>query len=196
MKKILGVYTSPRRHWVGDGFPVRSFFSYNRQGQHLLSAIRSHGLKLVAAGRTPTAISRAMAVSLLLLSASSQSGGIPVGAELVSAGTPYSPGILSGDTLYVAALQGTDPKTHVLSGDFGQETRNCIENLGRVLKDVHMNYSDVASVQIYLDDMSQFKQVNAIYLEYFKRPLPARTTVQVTKLSLGAHIEISAIAHH
>jgi len=185
MKKILGVYTSPRRHWVGDGFPVRSFFSYNRQGQHLLSAIRSHGLKLVAAGRTPTAISRAMAVSLLLLSASSH-----------SAGTPYSPGILSGDTLYVAALQGTDPKTHVLSGDFGQETRNCIENLGRVLKDVHMNYSDVASVQIYLDDMSQFKQVNAIYLEYFKRPLPARTTVQVTKLSLGAHIEISAIAHH
>ena len=35
MKKILGVYTSPGQHWVGDGFPVRSFFSYNSQGQHL-----------------------------------------------------------------------------------------------------------------------------------------------------------------
>jgi 2-iminobutanoate/2-iminopropanoate deaminase len=138
--------------------------------------------------------SRAFAVFLLLFSASSKSGGIPLGTELVAPGTPYSPGILAGDTLYVAALQGTDPKAHALSDDFGQETRNCIENLGRVLNDAHMSYSDVVAVQIYLDDMSQFKQVNAIYLEYFKPPLPARTTAQVAKLSLGAHIEIAATA--
>jgi 2-iminobutanoate/2-iminopropanoate deaminase len=55
--------------------------------------------------------------------------------------------------------------------------------------DAHMKYSDLVSVQIYLDDMSQF--VNTIYKEYFKSPLPARTTVQVARLSLGAHIEIS-----
>src|ERR1700722_10787570 len=114
------------------------------------------------------AITCVIAVPFFLFSASSEAGGIPLGEELVAAGTPYSPGILSGDTLYVAALQGADPKTHVLPGDFGQETRNCIENLGRVLNDAHMNYSDVASVQIYPDDMLQFKQVNAIYLEYFK----------------------------
>lgn len=35
MKKILGLYSAPRSHWVGDGFPVRSLFSYNTQGQHL-----------------------------------------------------------------------------------------------------------------------------------------------------------------
>jgi 2-iminobutanoate/2-iminopropanoate deaminase len=69
-----------------------------------------------------------------------------------------------------------------------------LENVGRVLNDAHMSYSDVVSVQIYLDDMSQFQEVNAIYKEYFKSPLPARTTVQVAKLSLGAHIEVSAIA--
>ena len=57
-----------------------------------------------------------------------------------------------------------------------------------------MDYSDVISVQVYLEDMSQFQEVNAIYKEYFKNPLPSRTTVQVAKLSLGAHIEISAIA--
>jgi 2-iminobutanoate/2-iminopropanoate deaminase len=57
-----------------------------------------------------------------------------------------------------------------------------------------MNYSDVVSVQIYLDDISQFQEVNAIYKGYFKNPLPSRTTVQIAKLSLGAHIEISAIA--
>jgi len=137
-----------------------------------------------------------LAVCLLLFSASTKSGKTPVGMELVAPGTPYSPGILTGDTLYVAALQGTDPKTHALPSDFSQEARNCLENLGRVLNDAHMNYFDVASVQIYLDDMSQFQEVNAMYKEYFKSPMPARATVQVAKLSLGAHIEISAIAHN
>jgi 2-iminobutanoate/2-iminopropanoate deaminase len=69
-----------------------------------------------------------------------------------------------------------------------------LENVGRVLNDAHMSYSDVVSVQIYLDDMSQFQEVNTIYKEYFKNPFPSRTTVQVAKLSLGAHIEVSAIA--
>jgi 2-iminobutanoate/2-iminopropanoate deaminase len=134
-----------------------------------------------------------LATPLSLFSASTWPG-TPIGAELVAAGTPYSPGILAGNTLYVAALQGTDPKTLALPGDFGQEARNCLDNLGRVLNDARMNLSDVVSVQIYLDDMSQFNEMNTIYKEYFKNPLPARTTVQVVKLSLGAHIEISAIA--
>jgi 2-iminobutanoate/2-iminopropanoate deaminase len=137
-----------------------------------------------------------LAVCLLLFSASTKSGKIQVGMELVAAGTLYSPGILAGDTLYIAALQGTDPKTHALPSGFSQEAMNCLENLGRVLNDAHMNYSDVVSVQIYLDDMSQFQEVNAMYKEYFKSPMPARTTVQVAKLSLGAHIEISAIARN
>jgi 2-iminobutanoate/2-iminopropanoate deaminase len=120
--------------------------------------------------------------------------GIPVGTELVAPGTPYSPGLLSGDTLYVAALQGTDPQSHALPGEFREETRNCLESLGLVLSDAHMNYSDVVSVQIYLVDISRFQEVNAIYLQYFKIPLPARTTVEVSQLSLGARIEIAAIA--
>src|SRR5271155_6194377 len=98
-----------------------------------------------------------LAASFLLFSASTKSGTTPVGAELVAPGTPYSPGILAGDTLYVSGLQGTDPKSHALPGDFSQEARNCFENIGRVLKDAHMSYADVVSVQIYLDDMSKFK---------------------------------------
>src|SRR5271170_491594 len=118
-----------------------------------------------------------LAASFLLFSASTKSGNTPVGAELVPAGTPYSPGILAGDTLYVSGLQGTDPKTHALPGNFSQEARNCLENIGHVLNDAHMDYSDVISVQVYLEDMSQFQEVNAIYKAYFKTPLPARTTV-------------------
>jgi 2-iminobutanoate/2-iminopropanoate deaminase len=117
-----------------------------------------------------------------------------VGAELVPAGTLYSPGVLVGDTLYISGLQGTDPQTHTLPKDFSEEARNCLANVGSVLKDSGMDYSDVVSVQIYLVDLSQFQEVNNLYKEYFKSPFPSRTTVQVSKLSLGSHIEISAIA--
>jgi 2-iminobutanoate/2-iminopropanoate deaminase len=49
-------------------------------------------------------------------------------------------------------------------------------------------------VQIFLQDMNDFKEVNSAYLKVFKSPFPARTTVQVAKLSLGARIEIQAVA--
>jgi len=117
-----------------------------------------------------------------------------VGAELVPAGTLYSPGVLDGDTLYISGLQGTDPQTHTLPNDFGQEAKNCLANVGRVLKDSGMDYSNVASVQVYLVDISQFEEMNGVYKEYFKSPFPSRTTVQVSKLSFGSHIEIAAIA--
>ena len=137
---------------------------------------------------------------LVAAQAFSQSGSQPgprkraLSQELVAPGNLYSPGVQIGGTIYVAGLQGTDLSTHKLPADFGQEVRNCLDNVGRVLKDGGMNYDDVVSVQIFLVDMSQFQQVNAIYKEYFKGVLPARTTVQVAKLSLGSRIEISAVA--
>jgi len=117
-----------------------------------------------------------------------------VGAELVPAGTLYSPGVLVGDKLYISGLQGTDPQTHMLPNDFSQEAKNCLANVGRVLKDSGIDYSNVVSVQVYLVDISQFEEMNGVYKEYFKSPLPSRPTVQVSKLSLGSHIEIAAIA--
>ena len=117
-----------------------------------------------------------------------------LGTNLVPAGTPYSPAILVGNTLYVSGLQGTDPHTHKLLRDFRQELRNCLDNVGQVLKEAGMDYSDVVSAQIFLVDMAQFQQVNSIYKEHFKAPFPSRTTVQVVKLSLGAHVEIAVVA--
>ena len=137
-----------------------------------------------------------LVTTLLLFSAPAEkSGRTPVGTELVPAGTPYSPGFSAGGTLYVSGLQGTDTETHALPSDFGQEVRNCLENVRHVLKDARMDYSDVVSVQIYLTDMSQFDKVNSIYKTYFTSPYPARTTLQVAKLSLGARIEVAAIAY-
>jgi len=118
----------------------------------------------------------------------------PIGADLVPAGTAYSPGVLVGNTLYVSGLQGTDPQTHNLPTDFDQEVKNCLNNIGAVLKGAGMNYSNVVSVQVFLVDMSQFQKMNSIYRQYFQAPLPSRTTVEVGKLSLGARIEIAVVA--
>ena len=117
-----------------------------------------------------------------------------LGADIVPPGTPYSPGILVGDTLYVSGLRGTDRQSHNLPQDFAQEVKNCLDNVGAVLKEGGMGYEDVLSVQIYLVDMSQFQQVNDLYKTYFRNPLPTRTTVQVAKLSIGSRIEIAAVA--
>ena len=137
-----------------------------------------------------------LVTALLLFSAPAEkSSKTPVGAELVPAGTPYSPGFLAGGTLYISGLQGADPETRALPSEFSKETRNCFGNVGRTLKDANLNYSDVVSVQIYLTDISQFDLVNSIYKSYFTNPYPARTTVQVAKLSMGARIEVAAIAH-
>jgi 2-iminobutanoate/2-iminopropanoate deaminase len=117
-----------------------------------------------------------------------------LGGDLVPAGTLYSPGVLIRDTLYVSGLQGTDQQTHKLPQDFAQEVRNCLDNVGHVLKEGGMGYDDVVSVQIYLADINQFQQMNDIYKTYFQSSLPARTTVQVAKLSLGSRIEMAAVA--
>jgi 2-iminobutanoate/2-iminopropanoate deaminase len=116
------------------------------------------------------------------------------GADLVPASTPYSPAVLIDNTVYISGLQGTGQQTHQLPREVSQEVKNYLGNIGRVLRDAGMDYSDVVSVPILLVDMSQFQQLNSIYKKYFKTPFPSRTTVEVGKLSLGSCIEI-AVAH-
>jgi 2-iminobutanoate/2-iminopropanoate deaminase len=118
----------------------------------------------------------------------------PVARELFNSSAPYTPGILAGDTLYVSGLQGSDPRSGVLPKDFREELRRCFDNVGLVLKAAKMDYGNVVSLQIYLTDMSQFASMNAVYREYFKDPLPARTALGVAALSLGARVEVAVIA--
>src|SRR5215831_12205712 len=81
-----------------------------------------------------------------------------VGAELVPAGALYSPRVLVGDTLYISGLQGTDPQTHTLPHDFGQEAKNCLANVGRVLKDSGMDYANVVSCRSTWSILPSFRK--------------------------------------
>jgi len=110
-------------------------------------------------------------------------------------GRPFSPGILVDETLYVAGQTGSDLKTGQLPEDFDAEVKQCLENIGLVLKEAGMSFDDAVAVQVYLTDMSLFPRMNAVYTTYFKEPRPARTTVGVAKLVGTARIEVTVTAH-
>ncbi len=110
-------------------------------------------------------------------------------------GAPFSPGILSGGTLYVAGQTGQDLKTRQVPADFETEVKTALSNVGLILKAAGMDYKDVVSVQVYLTDVDLFARMNAVYTTFFPEPRPARTTVGVTKLAApGARIEITVTA--
>jgi len=111
-------------------------------------------------------------------------------------GAPYSPGILSGGTLYISGQVGQDLKTKEIPSDFEAEVKTLLSNIGIVLKAAGMDYKDVVAVQVYLTDMDLFPKMNSVYTTFFPDPRPARTTVGVTKLAAaGAHIEVTVTAH-
>jgi len=106
----------------------------------------------------------------------------------------FSPGMLVDGTLYVSGHIGEDPKTRAIPEKFEDEVKQCLENIGVILKEAGMTYADVVSVQVFLTDPELFRDMNSVYNTYFKEPRPARTTVAVRLASQKARIEISVIA--
>ena len=109
-------------------------------------------------------------------------------------GRPFSPGILSDGTLYIAGQTGQDLKTAKIPDNFEAEVKQTLDNIGLVLKEAGMGFGDAVAVQVYLTDMELFPRMNAVYTTYFKEPRPARTTVGVAKLVGVAKIEITVTA--
>lgn len=110
-------------------------------------------------------------------------------------GLPFSPGILVGNTLYVAGHLGRDPVTsQLVSGGIEAETRQSLANCLEVLKAAGMDFKDVTSVTAYIASFDDFAKFNAIYSEAFPTDPPARATVQVAALNAGARIELQMIA--
>lgn len=102
----------------------------------------------------------------------------------------------SGGLVFVSGQIPLDPKTgKLVSGEIEDETRQVLANLKAVLEASGASLASVVKATVYLTDMSLFPRVNAIYAEAFDSdPAPARATVEVSALPLGAHVEIDAIA--
>jgi 2-iminobutanoate/2-iminopropanoate deaminase len=109
---------------------------------------------------------------------------------------PYSPAVRAGDWLVLSGQVGFDAAIGGLAaGGTAAEARQTIANVTTVLTDCGASWADVAKVTIFLVDMADFGAVNDIYAEAVGDHRPARTTVQVAALPIGAGIEIEVLAH-
>jgi len=109
-------------------------------------------------------------------------------------GLPFSDAVLAGDTLYLSGNIGLDPKTGKIPDDFTEEARQALKNLGAVLKTAGYDYKDVVKVNCFLADVARFNDWNKVYQEFFTGDFPARSTVGVNGLALGAKLEVEMIA--
>ena len=110
-------------------------------------------------------------------------------------GLPYSPGILAGDTLYLAGQLGRDPATtKLVAGGIEAETRQALTNIREVLREAGMDFSHVVNVTGYIVDFKDFDGYNKVYREFFPKDPPARATVGVAALNQGGRVELQMIA--
>lgn len=120
---------------------------------------------------------------------------LPVTSGAAVAGAPYSPGIVSGNLVFVSGQLAIDPDTkQLLRDDFEGEVRLCVENLERILKAAGTDLEHCVKVVIFLADLDNFGRLNKVYSQYFGDVKPARSCVQVARLPLDAEVEIEAIA--
>jgi 2-iminobutanoate/2-iminopropanoate deaminase len=108
---------------------------------------------------------------------------------------PYRQAIAFDRLIFCSGQIAIDPAIGKLAGD-DVETQavQALENLGAVLRAAGATFEDVVKTTIFLVDMADFAKVNAIYGRYLGRSAPARSTVAVAALPLGAKLEVEAIA--
>ncbi len=108
---------------------------------------------------------------------------------------PYSQAVIAGDLVFTAGAIALDPETGELVGDdIGAQTGQVIRNLDSILEEAGSSLYQVVKTTVFLTDMKNFAEMNAVYGEFFAENPPARSTVEVGPLAKGALIEIEAIA--
>jgi 2-iminobutanoate/2-iminopropanoate deaminase len=118
-----------------------------------------------------------------------------VSAKIAKPVGPFSPAVLGPGTIYLSGQVGQDPVTgRLVSGGAGEQAARALDNIRIILEAAGRTMDDVIRVGIFVVDMKDFGAVNETYARYFTTPFPARTTVAVAALPLGAVVEIEVIA--
>lgn len=108
---------------------------------------------------------------------------------------PYSQAILKNDTLYVSGQIPLNAFTGQLEvATIEEATHRVLQNIELLLKEEGFSLGDIVKCSIFMTDLGQFSNMNAVYGSYFKETPPARETVQVSRLPMDVPIEISCIA--
>lgn len=109
---------------------------------------------------------------------------------------PYSQAIAAGPFLHVSGQIPVDPKEQSLvKGDITAQTERVMLNIKAILESADFTFDHAVKCTIYLQDLKNFSKVNEVYSRYFSPPFPARATIEVSALPMGADVEIELIAY-
>lgn len=107
---------------------------------------------------------------------------------------PYSQAVRAGNVVFFSGQVPIDPATgELVGGDIAAQARRAFDNLQAVCEAAGGSFDDIVRVGLYLTDLGQFAQVNAVMAEYFSAPYPARSTIEVSALPRGAAFEVDAV---
>jgi 2-iminobutanoate/2-iminopropanoate deaminase len=108
---------------------------------------------------------------------------------------PYSQAVIGGDYVFLSGQIAIDPQNgQIVEGGIEEQTQQVLRNLRAVLEEAGVNMESVVKTTIFLQSMDDFPDVNKIYGDYFGKSVPARSTVEVSRLPKNVLIEIECIA--
>ena len=145
--------------------------------------------------QTPRSIVRLLIPCALLVFLSAPLAAQERIAHRPAEGRPYSAAVEVGNTVWFAGKVGGTPETEAMAqGRAGAETRNIMEAFAELLSELGMDFGDVVKGTVFLADIEDYAEMNAVYGEYFPEDPPARETVAVAAIVGGAAVEISFVA--
>jgi 2-iminobutanoate/2-iminopropanoate deaminase len=107
---------------------------------------------------------------------------------------PFSPVVEASGLVFLAGQVGAPTGGDVVEGGIQAETRQVLDNVGRLLQAVGLDYRDIVRCTVFLVDMADFAAMNEVYREYFPTDMPVRATVGVSALAGRFKIEIDVTA--
>jgi len=107
---------------------------------------------------------------------------------------PFSEAVRVGNMLYLSGQIGIDSSMKLVPGGIAAETRKAMENIKATLERYDSSLDDVVKVTVMLADMSEWSEMNNVYVQFFSNHLPARSAFGAKGLGMGARVEIECIA--
>lgn len=107
---------------------------------------------------------------------------------------PYSPGIKTGNFVFLSGQLGINPETGTMPEGAVEQAKQSLANVEALLAEAGATFADVVKTTVYLTDIADFAAVNEVYAGKFVEPFPARSAFQVTALPAGGLVEIEVVA--